>query len=166
MKVAIRKERLPTDWSAHPKIKGLVSEADLSIIRGSRLRFKLLVFKNEKSLANFWTACLGKGSLGKGCLGAVNSLAIHYYNPDTMELKRIEVDGRYFAICGLVQSHMSMEVICHESAHIGFAYYARTRKKTQWSAGDSLDEEEICYPSGRAAAAINRHLHKNDLYPA
>lgn len=166
MRVVHSKTPLPRDWSRFAR--KAVLEADIAVMRFSRLRMKLLVFNNKTDLRVFWKKLRGYGeSLGWRCLGVVNGLAteIRDYRKGEPERRRMEVDPRYFAIVGLVKGHLSMEVICHESVHAGFCYSKRVYRRDLWKPANDFDEEQVCYPAGRIASAINRAIDNAGLYP-
>jgi hypothetical protein len=153
---------LPRSFSGHPAAGGLVAESDIAITPRGRLRAKLLVFEHPKSLRRFWKEALGKGDLGRGCLGAVTALA---QEVRFLDGKRFAcVDPRYFCVIGLTLGNLSMEVITHECVHAGFAFAKRHAKDYWVSQSDDYDEEDVCYPTGRLARRINTFLHDNGLY--
>ena len=161
MKTVLSKEPLRRDFMSHPKAKGLILESDVRINRG-RLRLKLLVFRKPAHLIYFWKHALGKASLGKGCLGAVNSLKILW--DDTVTGKRHqEVDPRYFAIMGLCADHLGMEILSHEAVHAGYAYAQRVGTHSPWHNAFDLDEEHLAYPTGRVACEVLRTLRRHKL---
>lgn len=128
---------------------------------------KLLVFKNTRDLRYFWAHGLGLTDLGRFCRGAVNSMAcevVKFYKDGSESSPVLEVDRRYFAVMGLVQTHLTMEIVCHEAVHAGFAYERRQKRKF-WPGQEELDEEGVCYPVGRIATGVNRLLYENGLYP-
>jgi hypothetical protein len=155
------------DWSRHPAAKGLLLDTDIGVGHG-RLKAKLLVFRNQTSLHHFWRHGLRKSNLGRFCLGAVNALAVEVLcveRKGAPEKRWIEADPRYFCVIGLVQGFLSMEIICHEAIHAGFAF-AKRKARSPWEAQAlQFDEEAVCYPAGAIAAAINRALDKAGLYP-
>jgi hypothetical protein len=153
---------LPRDFINHPAGEGILAECDVGV-RGRRgLHAKLLVFKNRTALRQFWVEALGKHhDLGRGCFGAVNGLSREIV--DARGRSIMQVDPRYFCLIGLVHGFLSMEIICHEAGHAGFAY-AKRRRGNHWVDALTLDEENVCYPAGRIAAAINRFVHRKGLY--
>lgn len=163
MRMTARKPALPKDWSAHPDATDLLAEADITVCRRGRLRAKVLLFRNAKALQRNWRLLTGN-PLGRGALGAVNSLMRECYASDGKRV-RLEGDPRYFCVIGLVRGHLSMEVISHEAVHAGFAYEKRC-KRSLFAGVDDLDEERVAYPAGRIAAGINRWLHHEGLYEA
>ena len=75
-----------------------------------------------------------------------------------------EVLGKpHFAIMGLVHGHLTMEIVVHESVHAAFCY-AKRCKRTPWAHYADFDEEEVAYPAGRIARALNAYLHDEGLY--
>lgn len=161
MKTVLSKEPLRRDFTNHPKAKGLILESDVRINRG-RLRLKLLVFRKPAHLLYFWKHALGKASLGKGCLGAVNSLKILWDDTVTGK-RRQEVDPRYFAIMGLCADHLGMEILSHEAVHAGYAYAQRVGTHSPWHDAFDLDEEHLAYPTGRVACEVLRTLRRHKL---
>lgn len=157
---------LPTSFSLHPGVKGLVAEADIPATPRGRLAAKVLVFSTPLYLRKFWEKAIGKHDpLGEGCVGAVNALGreVADFSEGGNGKSRWECDPRYFCIIGLSLNHLSMEVITHEAVHAGFAY-ARRRGRDPWNDDGGLGEEDVAYPAGRIAAAINRWLYDRDLY--
>lgn len=152
----------------HPKARGIVSAADIKVTGSGRLRLKVVVFENKKSLRHFWAEVLGsRNDLGRTCCGAVNGLAYEVITirPGKPERTTMMVDPRYFAIMGLVKGHLGMEIVTHESVHAAFAY-ARRHARNMWIDSDRLEEENVCYPAGRIARSINNFLRKEELYAA
>jgi len=148
----------------HPGAMGVNAEADINV-GGGRLALKVVVFDRQKWLPHFWRVVLGRPHLGARTLGAVNALAhetidIRSGRPDRSTMW---VDPRYFAIMGLVRGHLSMEIVTHESVHAAFCY-AKRCKGNQWAEYTDFDEEEIAYPAGRIARAVNALLHDKCLY--
>ena len=163
MRTVLNKQPLRRDFGNHPEVEGLILESDIQINRG-RLRLKLLVFYKPVQLRAFWKNVLGKDSLGKGCLGAVNSLQVMCENPAT-GARRKEVDGGYFAIMGLCAEHLGMEILSHEAVHAGFAYAQRVGNHSPWHDAFDLDEEHLAYPTGRVACEVLRTLRRYKLVP-
>ncbi len=163
MKTIVAKHSIRSDFAKLPGMQGLVLETDVRINRG-RLRLKLLVFHKPIHLQRFWSRVLKKAPLGRGCLGAVNSLKILHENPATGEQKQ-EVDRRYFAIMGLCSEHLGMEILSHEAVHAGYAYAQRVGKHSPWHDAFDLDEEHLAYPTGRVACEVVRALRRYKLLP-
>ena len=107
-------------------------------------------------MLSFWKKFFGT-TLGKTCSGVCRPIVTHVVKPDGSEL--LEVDPRYYAVIGLCLERLTFEVIVHESIHAGFAYSNRKAGRFEWRIDeDDLDDEEVCYPSGRIASAIIRTL--------
>ena len=165
MKVLRSKKGIPTCFINHPNGSGIVAECDIGVTGRQAMQAKLLVFKNPHALRQFWKCALGKIDLGKGCLGAVNTIGFEVYRflKDGKERRHIQVDPRYFCIIGLTANNLNMEIVSHEAVHAAFAY-AKRHRRDFWVDADKLDEETVCYPAGRIAASINRFLHEKGLY--
>lgn len=170
MRVLHSDKPLPADWeglflSKHKDIKPLYIGYVKPSPR-SRLTMPVLLFRNRWHLHRFWKNVLGKGSLGRGCVGAVNSLQVFVAPCIDGEMGTIhmEVDPNFFAIMGLVKGYTSMEVITHESGHAALSYAKRLQGKSEEAKMFDFDEEAICYPLGRIASQINWMLHDNNLY--
>lgn len=166
--IRISENPLPRVWHTHPKAvaKDIIGEAELRISPHSRLRAKLLIFRNNKAMRKFFKDVLGKPeSVCKKTLGVVSGLSydVFDFSKPGSESVYFEVDPRYFCVIGLLKDHLRMEIICHEAVHAGFAYAARQQRK-QWVKGDVLDEEQVCYPAGRIASAINLFCHREGMY--
>lgn len=162
MKTVCLKKGLPKGM---PKgVPGLLLARDLSITN-SRLKAKLMVFEKPKDLRAFWKNGLKPKSLGRHAVGAVQQLKMTYAargrgnKPEMMV-----VDPRYFCLIGLCRTHLSMEAISHEAVHAGYAFALRKMKAPWFQDIGDMKEEEVAYPAGRIAAAINRVLHKEGLY--
>lgn len=160
---------LPRRMVDHPKASGILLEADLRIAPCGTLHAKLLVFKHRAALRAFWRDVLNRpGELSRDTAGAVRPLWCERIrlNAEGAEAESfMEVDPRYFAIVALVKGFLGMEVICHESVHAACAYARRSRGSVpvrRFTQND--DEEAICYPAGKIAAAINRTLYEHGLY--
>lgn len=169
MKIRHSKTPLPIVWTGHPSVHDgdILLEKDLALSKHSRLRAKLLVFKNNLAMKRFFDEALDKpGQVTRKTLGIVSQLSCEVYRFKNKELveQRLEVDPRYFCLIGLIVGHLSMEIICHESVHAGFAYAARSRVRQWVRREDDLDEEQVCYPAGRIASLINKAVWKARLY--
>lgn len=165
MLVRHTKTPLPKKWSKlHGADKALFI-GHVSVSSGSRLLMKLLVFKNNKDLRSFWTKTLGKEDLGRKCRGVVNGLACEVikFNKEKESI-HIEVDPTFFCVMGLLVTHLGMEIITHESIHAGFNYAKRVNRRNLFHNSLELDEEEVCYPSGRIASGVNKLLRESGLY--
>lgn len=160
MKVIFRKIGLS---KAPPNASGLALSHDIAIT-GSKVKAKLLVFDTAKDMRAFWKGMFGT-SLGRYAIGAVNALSITYSERGNGANPTVkEVDRNYYCIMCLAKPHLTMEVVCHESVHAGYAFALR-KLRAPWvqDIGD-MKEEEVAYPAGLIAAAINRVLHKRKLY--
>ena len=140
--------------------KRVWKEKDFYPLPRGRLSAKVLVFHEPKDLHWFWKDILGRFDLGKGCLAAVHALSIHgerYHKPTDSFIPFFRVDPRYFCLVGLLKNHLTLEILAHESVHVGYAYSKRIRRNMFTRKGD-LDEEEVAYPAGRFTAAIYHDL--------
>jgi len=169
--------RLPRCWSEHPKAKDILAEFDIRPREGSRLALKVLVFKDSRTMAYNAFHMLGQDTLSPQLVegndvgdvrGFVNPLVVtheKWARDGSLEYAFVEVDKRYFAVMGLSGADLCTEHVVHESVHAGFAFAKRV--KCDWD-GRALafDEEEVCYPAGAIATAINNELHKRGLYGA
>ena len=162
---------LPSKWSEVPGVKGLVAEGDVRVLK-SRVKAKVLIFDSSKNLRHFWKKVLGRSELGKGCLGAVNSMRVEVVDAKTLEYKRTEVDKTYFCIIGLIKDHLTMNIITHEAVHAAFSYDNRFGKKNRFREDfgeDDLDnmgfQEGIAYPTGFIASGIVDLSRKHKLLP-
>lgn len=145
--------------------KGLLLEKDLKIHRHARLRAKLAVFDSNKNLRKFWSKVLYTTDLGDKTMGAVNALdrtCIRFLK-DGSEESHVERDPVYFCLIGLIKGHLSMEIICHESVHAGFALMRR-KTGVLWAGQEDMPEESVCYPAGAVASLINLAVAEANLY--
>lgn len=153
--VRAKRFRLPRVWKI-PKDCGTVHQANIRLAKRGRLTAKLLIFETQGDLARYWKHINPRQPLGRGCLGAVNSLM---YFEESFGGKHngrrvIWVDARYFCVIGLVRKHLTMRVISHESVHAAFAYAGR-KARSWWDTEVTKNpEEEIAYPTGEIASSI------------
>lgn len=150
-------------WFGHPSVGNLLFEADIRPSPRSRLRAKLLVFRNRRSLLHFWKS-INETPLGKTCCGAVNALSIHVIDfREGSEKHRMEVDPKYFCVIGLVAKFCTSEIVAHESVHAGFAYAKRVKLRSHDNNPD-MDEEIVCYPTGRIFRAITNIMYREGVW--
>lgn len=142
---------------------GCLVRVDCKPSRYSRLRFRLVVFRRQRDLCRYWRrawpyAC----SLGRDCRGAVHELVEHRERADGR--RRTLRDPRLFCVIGLIQSHLTMRIITHESVHAALAYHRRVGRRSyarEFIA--QMEEEAICYPAGDIGRAICIELAKHEL---
>lgn len=163
MRLIHSRHPLPRHFARHPGCKGLLLEKDLAI-GSSRLRAKLLVFRNRTFLREFWKGPLGKSELGRNCDGAVNSLLVNverFNGRGRAVARHLEADPRYFCIIGLIRECMGMEVIAHEAVHAGFCYVKRVKRSPWDDQAKMQDEEAVAYPAGVIAQCIGEIYWKH-----
>lgn len=152
---------LPRDWKAIPKHGALIKHAaDLRApYLGTRLRLKLLVFRDVADLRQFWKKAMGRGELGRRVIGCVNDLrATVYGKPDYTKPVRVEVDARYYAVLALVAGRgTNVEVVAHEAVHAAYAFDRRLGKRNRFI-DPNQGEECIAYPAGHITAAVVKWL--------
>lgn len=149
---------MPRSWEA----TGLKHQSDIKVLPNSRLRAKVLFFTKQRDLVEFWKSISPHLSM-KGAWAVVTRLAFTKASFDGVRERVVEmVDPRYFCVMGFCIKHLSMEVITHEAVHAAYAYASRV--KYPWPNASENDEELVCYPAGRIAAAINRVCHRERLY--
>lgn len=153
--------RRPRNWKAVKGHGKMIRHAADVTIAGSRLSLKVLVFRSNPDLSRFWDRALGLGRLPRNTLGAVNKLSTTVYaSPDYARPVRREVDGRYYAVMGLVAGKgTTHEVVVHESVHAAFAFAERLGARNPYINPDQ-DEEAVCYPAGKIACEVTRWLHE------
>lgn len=165
MKTVKAKRGFPTSFAKKHERLGILLEAHIRPRGRGTLAAKLLVFDSPRSMHEFWEEQLGHGL--HGALGAVNNLSsvVESYRGNTKNPKvwRI-VDPRYACIIALCKEHLTFEIIVHEATHAGFAFAARSRPGLWDKSGN--EEEDVCYPTGRVAAAIDDLLFRRGLYGA
>lgn len=147
------------------KKRGIVLDRSLKMSRGSRLKLRLLVFENWSSMNRFWKNNLRAGGLDRRTLGVVQTLSREISYKRGQEGKsRIVHHPTYFALMGLLKSHLAANVIAHESVHAGFAYAKRLGGRVTWD-GQALefDEEAVAYPTGNVARLVNDCLYHAGL---
>lgn len=151
---------LPVRWTPG-LLRSAVAEFDVRPTRHGRLFAKVVVFKSNKAMRAFWSHRISKSPLGRWTVGACNGLIC--WSEKRGQRRVTETDRRYFCVIGLIVGRVGMEVIAHEAVHAGFCYAKRVRR-TPWAAARDFDEEEVAYPAGAIARAINRELHRRNLY--
>ena len=160
---------LPRDWSTHPEYKDVIFDCEIKVTRESRLRAKVLVFKDRKAMRQFWTKALGRPELTRDTAAVCNTLAsVTTFSKQKGKSQRPperRVDPRYFCVLGFVDGSLTPEFITHESVHAAYAYDRRVRGKNNWPDKEE-PEESICYPAGRIAGQIIRKFHKEGLFRA
>lgn len=168
MKIRLSKRPIRTDWSRHTSDRVLLLERDISI-GSSRLKAKLLVFRNRLALRQFWEAALGN-RLPLDTFGVVNGLQTRIVTFDGKggETVLLECDPRYFCVIGLLRERLTMEVICHEAVHAAYCFADR-RSRCYWHerayGAQEMPEELVAYPAGKIASQINHTLDEAGLYP-
>jgi hypothetical protein len=151
---------LPRRWAKmHP---GILMAADMQFTRHTRLSLKVLLMDTPASLQDLWRKKLDRGTLGKDCVGAVTRLSYvgERYSGGELAESYVGVDPRYYALMGLCRTHLTTEIIAHESLHAVCAYLARTRRPTHVSRAEveGMPEEAIAYPLGKLVAQITGWL--------
>lgn len=160
-------EPIPRSFSHHPAGKKILAECDIFIHacgrdRPGRLATKLLVFATEKDMATFSKRGLGVNNDNAGAFVHELGYTRMKFLRGGREVATRFVDPRYVSVMALCQENLGMEIITHEAVHAGFFYARRTRQK--WPNQDDCEDEAVCYPAGRIAAAVNRFLHAKGLY--
>ena len=156
MRRCLASEPLPRYWRSVPGLDRCPLLFDVELHRHARLAAKVILFRKRSEMLSFWKKFFGT-TLGKTCSGVCRPIVTHVVKPDGSEL--LEVDPRYYAVIGLCLERLTFEVIVHESIHAGFAYSNRKAGRFEWRIDeDDLNDEEVCYPSGRIASAIIRTL--------
>jgi len=157
VKITFRKKGLPKRLKRIPGgVPGLVAACNVHVAGPEWPCAKVAVFRACKDMRRFYNHILPAyrgvpdvrlDSLGRRCLGFVNKLAIERCDLDTGKVSHIEFDRRFFCFVGLVEGHLTAEILAHEGVHVGFAWDYRTRGKGPFN--DSHNEEEnVCYPAG------------------
>lgn len=168
MKVTIRRGGLPANWAGLPGAVRALGIWDVRVTPRSRLRLKVLVFRTQLDMRRFWSMGLGRHRQRLGpCLGAVNLLVTDRIDQETGRVVERMVDGRYFAVMGLVLRHCCQEVVTHESVHAAIGYAARSTRA--WPSGPDHEtgkrgvglrdpgesaNEAVCYAAGRIAERV------------
>lgn len=156
--------KLPTNLFGAPGTDRLLAQGDIRI-GSSRLAAKVLVFDRPEGLREFWREGLGKSELGKDCRGVVNSLITEVNRCENGRwVNFFEADARYFCLIGLCASHLSMEIICHESVHAAFSYLKRVKRCPWDEQSKHFHEEALAYPTGAMARELNKFLFRHNLY--
>lgn len=146
--------------------KLILREARVKMSRHSRLSCKLLIFRTWKDMDDFFTHYLLRpNAVDMHTRGVCTRLDWHVesFKTDPPTLFT-EVDPRHFAVIGLIQSKIDLEVVAHECVHAAFAYAERAN--TNWTGiKDDHPEESVCYPAGKLTQQIWNYLVEEDLLP-
>jgi hypothetical protein len=168
MQIRFSARPLPSDWSTLSGSEGIVFSGDVRVSSRSRLRAKILVFRDLADLQRFWRLGLGHRKPPEDTVQAVvNGLTsiITFHSPKgSPKIPPVwQIDPVYFCVAGFVLGNLNMNCITHESVHAAYAYARRVAGRKSWP--DKEDpEEHVCYPAGRIAAAINQLFHRHRLY--
>jgi hypothetical protein len=159
---------LPTDWSTLSGSEGIVFSGDVTVSIHSRLKAKILVFRDLAALQRFWRLGLGHRKPPDDTVRAVvndlSSIVTFHPPKGSARIPPIwQIDPVYFCVAGFVLGNLKMEYITHESVHAAYAYASRVAGRQSWP--DKEDpEEHVCYPAGLIASAINQLFHRHRLY--
>jgi len=147
MKNRTAKKSVPRSYRRHHKELGILHEFDVRLDPRSRLKAKVLIFKSKRPMQRFCDKVLDR-QIGYGFEAAVMNHHCHIYNFDNgKERQFLEVDPRYVCTAVFHQKALNLEIISHESVHVGHAYAERNRRR-KWPGQDGNGEEAIAYPSG------------------
>lgn len=167
MKVEHTKRALPNLFSRMPKWGKLVThEGVIKLTRYSGLRIKVLVFRTNRDLRMFWANALGRPELCRWTHAAVSQLGTERVSfvGTPGERRTMFVDPRYVCVMGFIESHITTNIVAHESGHAAFAWAKRVRRNL-WLPRADFDEEDICYPLGKITESVNWLMHEWGLYP-
>lgn len=161
MRVRHTQNPLPRHWASLAEDYGLLGELDIRVRSRSRLWAKALMFDSNRNLRRFWKDILARPDTCRATKGIVTQLRETVVRQDGTT--HLRVDPRYFCIIGLIAGYCGMEIVTHESVHAAFAYYKRTRGRTDlWPGSDVNEEEDVCYPAGRIASALAQWCHRHN----
>ena len=166
MKPEVRYTDLPEDWHRIRKWGKLIEhEYSVKVSRRSRLRLKVCIFKDWKAMDDFFTRALGRpGSICRFTHGVCSKLDNYGTSYKTKIPQDFVVrDRKYFAMIGLLEKHLNMEVIIHEAVHAGIAYGSRCRSRRWTDPENHSDEELICYPAGYIASQLITQFQEEGL---
>lgn len=148
---------LPRDF--HPLVpEGLLWAGDVRIVSRRLPALKVIVFKCRLHMRRFWKEHL-KSDL-TDFRGAVNYLSHTSikFDKDGREHPPVRfVQPRYVAVMGLVKGFITYEIIVHECVHAAEAWDERF-PNYPWPGAEDLPMESICYPAGKFACQIIKHL--------
>lgn len=140
--------------------KGIASK-DIKLTPGSKLAARVVIFKNITDLRRQVKNVFGI-ELGNSCYAAVIDLADIVEDGQTGK-KVLQCDPKYYCFIGFAQNKLSIEYVCHECVHAGYAYEKRV-KRDIWAPINSIDEERVAYPAGMLARNIMAWIWKNKLH--
>ena len=168
MQIRFSTPPLPADWSTLSGSEGIVFSGDVTVSDHSRLKAKILVFRDLAALQRFWRLGLGHRKPPDDTVRAVVTglTSIITFHPPKGTPRRPpvwQIDPVYFCVAGFVLGNLKMEYITHESVHAAYAYARRVAGRKSWPDKEN-PEEHVCYPAGRIAGAINQLFHHHRLY--
>jgi hypothetical protein len=168
MRTIVTKTSIPRRWIGARWCRA-THEFDIAPSPHSRLRCKVLVFRDVKDLQHCWSRGPLRSGASRGCLGIVNALGYHKVDyqkggPEEGTNHRHFVDPRYFAVMGLSVTHIGTEITTHEAIHAAFAYAKRIGRKDACQPALDNDEESVCYPAGRMHSQLAKMFWDSGLY--
>lgn len=142
--------------------RGMLYSSNVSISpRLSRVRLKVIVFKDGPSLVRFFNWIGRKresppdGLAPTGCVNYCATDHVHFRKgkgKDPVTIRK--VDPRFFAVLGLVAGTLDLEVLAHECVHVAEAYSMRF-PYLEWPNQKRVPSEALCYPAG----ILTKYLH-------
>jgi len=165
MKVRHSNTPLPRYFHTLPGADKAAEIYEIRVSGYSRLWIKVLLFRTNRDLCRFFNRNLYSG-LDRDTRGVVSYLGTEVISfKDGKESTWEEVDPRYFAVMGLLTTHLTPEILCHESVHAAFAYARRAGSRNRWPGATGQPDENVCYPAGRIMRFLTEQLKKDGYIP-
>lgn len=140
---------------------GVLGDYEIRITPYSRLRCRLIIAKNKKSMQNAYRIIVGYDMHRKAAAAAHSpSRAL-----DSRKATKTVHDERYFAVIFLNAKYVPPDIVAHECGHAAIFYSERCAGHT-WSGRAPPDErdEKICYPLGHIFSEVSRSLFHCGLW--
>ena len=129
-----------------PVVGKVAHEADMRVTPRSRIRYKVVIFETQHCLLQFWGHFF-RYQLPDNALAAVRDVSTTVWGPANGGTEYLRVDPKYFAVVGLVDRHITTNVLAHEAAHLAYAYDRRMGKRNPFIDPHN-HEEQLAYPVG------------------
>lgn len=138
--------------------EGIIWAGEVMICDRKKPSLKVLVFTSRRRMRKFWKEVL-HGHLHNF------SAAVSYCSHTSINFDRdgrehppvLHVQPNFVAVMGLVKGLITYEIIVHECVHAAEAWSERF-PKYPWPGAEDLPMESICYPAGKFACQIIKHL--------
>lgn len=142
---------------ANVQPEGIIWAGEVMICDRKKPSLKVLVFTSRRRMRKFWKEVLG-GHLHNF------SAAVTYCSHTSITFAGgkesapvLYVQPNFVAVMGLVKGFITYEIIVHECVHAAEAWSERF-PGYPWQGVKEVPVESICYPAGKFACQIIKHL--------